>query len=147
MTFRAEPCRRRRGAWAWAPQSTLLGWSDGRLAGLLAGAADGVGLLAGFALRGLLVGFPLPHFTEDALALHLLLEHPERLIDIVVANKYLQRTCPLMRGANGSKGLSGINRCLWRVAGLDRVVPQDRSTVENPSLRPATPIHLFPDGP
>src|SRR3954462_13152104 len=90
---------------------------------------------------------PLPHFTEDALALHLLLEHPERLIDVVVANKYLQRTCPLVRGANGSKGLSGINRCLWKVAGLDCVVPRDRSTAENPSLRPATPIRLFPDGP
>ena len=24
---------------------------------------------------------------------------------------------------------------------------RDRSTTENPSLRPATPIHLFPDGP
>jgi hypothetical protein len=30
------------------------------------------------------------HFPEDALALHLLLQNTKRLVDIVVANKYLQ---------------------------------------------------------
>jgi hypothetical protein len=29
------------------------------------------------------------HFAEHALALHLLLKHSERLVDIVVANQYL----------------------------------------------------------
>lgn len=34
------------------------------------------------------------HFPEDSLALHLLLENTERLIDIVVADKYLQMETP-----------------------------------------------------
>jgi hypothetical protein len=34
------------------------------------------------------------HFTEDAFALHLLLEGAERLINIVIANEYLHgRSC------------------------------------------------------
>src|SRR6187455_1842551 len=60
------------------------------LAGELAGAADRLGFLAGLALGGLLVGAPLLHLTEHALALHLLLQHAERLVDVVVANENLQ---------------------------------------------------------
>jgi hypothetical protein len=55
----------------------------------LAGAADGLSRLASAALRGLLEMATELHFTEDALALHFLLQRLERLIDIVVANQNL----------------------------------------------------------
>jgi hypothetical protein len=60
------------------------------LPGELARASDGLALLAILALGRLLIGLSALHLTKNALALHLLLEHPECLIDIVVANKYLQ---------------------------------------------------------
>ena len=56
------------------------------LARQLAGAAHGLGLLAHALLGGLLVVVPELHLAEDALALHLLLERLEGLIDIVIAN-------------------------------------------------------------
>src|SRR5687768_15610096 len=59
------------------------------LAGELAGAADGLGLLARLALGGLFIMAAQFHFPEDALALHFLLEGLERLVDVVVANDYL----------------------------------------------------------
>jgi hypothetical protein len=52
----------------------------------LAGAADGLGLLAGALLGGLLVIITELHLAEDAFALHFLLQSPEGLIDIVIAN-------------------------------------------------------------
>jgi hypothetical protein len=58
--------------------------------GELARASDGLALLAILALGRLLIGLSALHFTKNALALHLLLEDPKCLIDIVVANKYLQ---------------------------------------------------------
>src|SRR5215218_6377142 len=70
---------------------------DRRLALSFARPAHGFRLLAGFALGGFLVGFARLHLPEDALALHLLFQRPERLIDVVVANEYLQRTGPLVR--------------------------------------------------
>src|SRR5215207_1606933 len=70
---------------------------DGCLAGLLARPAHRFRFLADFALGGLLVGAALLHLPEDAFPLHLLFQHPERLIDVVVANEDLQRTCPLVR--------------------------------------------------
>src|SRR5690606_16237017 len=62
------------------------------LARELAVAAHGLGLLAGTLLRRLLIGATRLHLAENALALHLLLQHPESLIDIVIADKYLQRS-------------------------------------------------------
>jgi hypothetical protein len=50
-------------------------------------------------LRGLLVKTASPHFPEHALALHLLLEHAERLLDVVIADKYLQKVAPHVRAA------------------------------------------------
>src|SRR6476469_4176936 len=58
----------------------------GLLARELAGAADGLGLLAGALLRGLLVIVTELHLAEDAFALHFLFQSPEGLIDIVIAN-------------------------------------------------------------
>ena len=59
------------------------------LAGELAGAAHGLGLLAGALLRGLLVMAAELHLTENAFALHLLLQRLESLIDIIVADENL----------------------------------------------------------
>lgn len=55
----------------------------------LAGPADGFGPLAGLALGGLFVTAAELHLAEDALALHLLLERAQGLVDVVVANDYL----------------------------------------------------------
>jgi hypothetical protein len=63
---------------------------DGLLPSELAGPANGLGFFARLPLRRLLVGTPLFHFPEDALALHLLLQNTKCLVYIVVANKDLQ---------------------------------------------------------
>src|SRR5665213_3980780 len=60
------------------------------LARQLAGAANGFSLFASAALRWLFVVIVELHLAEKPLALHLLFESLERLIDVVVANKYLQ---------------------------------------------------------
>ena len=51
---------------------------------------NGLGPLAGPALRRLLVVAAHFHFPEDALALHFLLKRAQGLIDIVVADEDLQ---------------------------------------------------------
>lgn len=66
------------------------------LAFQLAGAADGFGLLAGALFGRLLVVTAKLHFTEDTLALHLLLERLESLIDVVVTNENLHVKSPLL---------------------------------------------------
>src|SRR5690606_5900460 len=62
------------------------------LASQLAGATNGLGLLASLLLRGLLVVVAKLHLAEDAFALQLLLERAQRLINVVIANDYLQRS-------------------------------------------------------
>src|SRR5438552_7341953 len=59
------------------------------LAHHLAMAAHRLRLLARLALRGLLVVAAQLHLPEDALALHLLLERAQGLVDVVVANQNL----------------------------------------------------------
>src|SRR5215204_2981170 len=89
----------------WSRDQAL---ADCGLAGLLAGPAHGFRLLTSLAFGGLFVGFALFHLAEDAFALHLLFQRPERLIDVVVANEDLQRTYPLIGvGANGSERPEG----------------------------------------
>ena len=63
----------------------------GALAGQLAGATDGFGLLTGALFRRLFEVHVALHFTEAAFALHLLLQGLERLIDIVVADENLNQ--------------------------------------------------------
>src|SRR6516162_10209517 len=58
--------------------------------GSLARTSDGFRLLAGLALGRFFIRLAALHLTKNALALHLLLERPESLIDIVVANEYPQ---------------------------------------------------------
>jgi hypothetical protein len=57
----------------------------------LAGAADGGGLFAGALFRRLLVVTAQLHFAVHALALQLLLERAQSLINIVVANHDLHK--------------------------------------------------------
>jgi hypothetical protein len=59
------------------------------LAGQLARATHGFGLLASLLLRRLLVMTAELHLAENTLTLHLLLERLESLIDIIIANENL----------------------------------------------------------
>src|SRR5580765_3286314 len=59
------------------------------LAGQLARAAHGFGLFAGLLLGRLFVMAAELHLAEDTLALHLLLQRLEGLIDIVIADENL----------------------------------------------------------
>src|SRR5208337_5665206 len=61
------------------------------LAGELTRPPDGLGLLARPLLRRFLVMAAQLHLAENSLALHLLLERLEGLVDVVVANEHLQR--------------------------------------------------------
>src|SRR5262249_9791704 len=76
--------------------------------GRLPRTADGLRLLAGLALGRLFIGLAAFHLAKNALALHLLFQHPESLIDVVVANEYLQmfsnRTAGDCRDAPSSVG-------------------------------------------
>ena len=60
------------------------------LAGELARTAHSLSLLAGLLFRRLLIVVAKLHLAEDAFALELLLQGPESLIHIVIANNYLQ---------------------------------------------------------
>src|SRR4051794_15618304 len=59
------------------------------LAGQLARAAHGFGLFTGLLLGGLFVMSAKLHLAENSLALHLLLQRLEGLIDIVIADENL----------------------------------------------------------
>src|ERR1700681_3154532 len=61
----------------------------GALAGELAGTADRLRLLPGLLFGGILVVAAELHLAEDALALHLFLQHLEGLVDIVVTDENL----------------------------------------------------------
>jgi hypothetical protein len=65
-------------------------FTDGILPRCLSGTTNGFAGLAHALLRRLFVIAAELHFTEHALALKTLLQHAERLIDIVVANENLQ---------------------------------------------------------
>jgi hypothetical protein len=56
----------------------------------LAHAADRLRLLSRPSLRRLFIESLALHLAEDALALQLLFQHPQGLINVVVANQYLQ---------------------------------------------------------
>jgi hypothetical protein len=64
--------------------------------GGLARTSDGFRLLAGLALGRFFIRLAALHLTKNALALQLLFEDPERLIDIVVANDDLQNVSNLL---------------------------------------------------
>jgi hypothetical protein len=61
----------------------------------LAGATDGFRPLSDSPLGGFLVMLAELHLAKYAFALHLLLQHLESLIDIVIADENLHRVVPL----------------------------------------------------
>lgn len=80
----------------------------GALAGQLADATNGFGLFTRTLLRRLFIIVAHLHFTENTLALHLLLESAESLINVVVADKYLhENPVPLFVAARRFYGSSG----------------------------------------
>ena len=89
---RGRPARRKLSLFRHRDQAFALGLFPGRLAR----APDGFRLLAGLALGRFFIRLAALHLTKNALALHLLLENPERLIDIVVANDDLQNISNLL---------------------------------------------------
>ena len=58
----------------------------GAFAGQFAGAANGLGALAGFFLGRLFKRLTRFHFPEQALALHLLLQRAQSLLNVVIAD-------------------------------------------------------------
>jgi hypothetical protein len=59
------------------------------------------------------------HLAEDALALHLLLQHPEGLVDIVVTDENLHAAFLFDRAVDGPDGqgarATGARMCTMRV--------------------------------
>jgi hypothetical protein len=107
ITVRASPrAWRSAGAREWRPPGGSAGrhllsfgsgdksFALGLLARELASSPDRFALFTSRLLGGLLVKSPAFHFTKHTFALHLLLEHTERLIDIVVTDEDLQETFP-----------------------------------------------------
>src|SRR5262249_12280924 len=58
--------------------------------GRLASSSDRLRFLAGLACGRLFIGLATLHLAKNALALHPLLQNSQSLIDIVIANEYLQ---------------------------------------------------------
>src|SRR5690348_5576901 len=86
------------GRWAASATDTAVwrlglagAFALGALALELAGAADRGGALAGALLARLLVMTAQLHLAVDALALQLLLERAQRLLDVIVANDDLHK--------------------------------------------------------
>lgn len=90
------------------------------LARELARPANRLGPLTSAALGRLLVMLPKLHFAKNALALHLLLQRAERLIDIVVTDSYLHSVSPPFP----CRGCMGLERYTFGLA----YCPVDAST-------------------
>ena len=73
-------------------------------AGELAGAADGFRLFPDSPLGGFFIMAAEFHLAEYPLALHLLLQHPEGLVDIVVADENLHAVFLFDRAVNRPDG-------------------------------------------
>src|SRR5262245_56591176 len=97
----ARTARLRRRATASAALALRL------LAGKLPRPADGLGLLAGALLGRFFVIVAELHLAEDAFALHLFLQSPQGLIDIVIANDDLHELLSLSVWPNDCRDGSG----------------------------------------
>jgi hypothetical protein len=73
-------------------------------AGELTGAADRFRLLPDPSLGRFFVMAAQLHFAEKALALHLLLQRPKRLVDVVVADENLHAAFLFDRAIDGPNG-------------------------------------------
>jgi hypothetical protein len=86
--------------------------------GELAGAADGFRLLPDSPLGGFFIMAAEFHLAEYALALHLLLQHLESLVDIVVADENLHAVFLFGSSGSGADTTSGTNRRQYLKASL-----------------------------
>src|SRR5262249_19894086 len=89
-------------------------------------AADGLGALARLLLRRLLEMPAGLHFAEYALALHLLLERPEGLVDVIVANDDLHGCSALLSSLPGLSGRTKWDGLRGRANPLGRRIPAIR---------------------
>ena len=99
-------------------------------AGELTDAADGFRLLPDSPLGRFFVMAAELHFAEDALALHLLLQHPKGLVDIVVTYENLHAAFLLDRAVDRPNGQGA--RAIGARSGTIRVpmAPAVRSNVD-----------------
>jgi hypothetical protein len=103
------------------------------LASKLAGSADCISLFPRRFFGRLLVKSSALHFAKNTLALHLLLKYAKGLVDVVVANEYLQETFLSYCSSNGMTPLKdattnssrpGLSGQSLRLAARERSVPQ-----------------------
>src|SRR5829696_904793 len=112
--IKARPRRAARGRLEHALRRRQEPVALGLLAGELARAAHRLGLLARLLLGRLLVRATLLHLAEDALALHALLQHPQGLVDVVVADEYLQVSSDRFPGGKTPVMRTGGSRWLQK---------------------------------
>jgi hypothetical protein len=79
----------------------------GQLPGGLPRASDGFRLLARLAFRRFFIRPAALHLAKNALALQLLFKNPKSLIDIVVANEYLQNFSDLLLALDARRAVDG----------------------------------------
>jgi len=79
----------------------------GQLPGGLPRASDGFRLLARLAFRRFFIRPAALHLAKNALALQLLFKNPKSLIDIVVANEYLQNFSDLLLALDARQAVDG----------------------------------------
>lgn len=101
LQARRGPARQRRFSLGRRRQQAF---SLRALSGQLVRSSYGFRLLPGLPLGRLLMGPAGLHLAEDAFPLHLLLQNPEGLFDIVVAHEYLHRVSLLAHAVHGRCG-------------------------------------------
>jgi hypothetical protein len=79
----------------------------GQLPGGLPRASDGFRLLARLAFRRFFIRPAALHLAKNALALQLLFKNPKSLIDIVVADEYLQNFSDLLLALDARQAVDG----------------------------------------
>jgi hypothetical protein len=79
----------------------------GLFSGEFAGSSDRLIALPRRSFGRLLVEPSELHLPKDAFSLHFLFEDPKRLVDVVVANQYLQVMIPLFQSRQESKTIAG----------------------------------------
>ena len=121
-------------------------------AGELTGTADGFRLLPYSPFGRFFVMAAELHFAEDALALHLLLQHPKGLVDIVVTYENLHAAFLLDRAIDGPDGQgarpTGIRSCTMPTVPSEssrnlKFAPADRHLAANWEKRRIRYVAVF----
>jgi hypothetical protein len=117
----------------------------GQLPSGLPRASDGFRLLARLAFRRFFIRPAALHLAKNALALQLLFKNPKGLIDIVVANEYLQNSSDLLLSLDARQAADGASRSAGfqiLISGLELRVGFARYPIVDPGLRPKT-VDMF----